>query len=52
MILNSMLASSPEFLFAISLLLLAMYGVVRLAKACFHFGQRALSHARHTSAHS
>ena len=52
MILNSMLSSSPAFLFAMSLLLLAIYGVVRLAKACFQFGQRAFSHARHTSAHS
>lgn len=52
MILNSMLSSSPVFLFAMSLVLLALYGVVRLAKACFHHGQRAFSHARHTSAHS
>jgi len=52
MILNSLLASSPVFLFAMSLLLLAMYGVARLAKACFQFGQRAFSHAKHTSAHS
>ena len=52
MILNSMLDSSPVFLFAVSLLLLALYGVVRLVKACFQFGQRVLSHPRHTSAHS
>ena len=52
MILNSMLSSSPAFLFAMSLLLLAIYGVVRLAGACLRFGQRAFSHARHTSAHS
>jgi hypothetical protein len=52
MILNSMLSSSPVFLFAISLLLLATYGMVRLVRACFQFGQRAFSHARHTSAHS
>jgi hypothetical protein len=51
MILNSMLSSSPVFLFGMSLVLLALYGVVRLAKACFQFGQRALSHPRHTSAH-
>ena len=52
MILNSLLSSSPAFLFAMSLLLLAAYGVARLAKACFEFGRRAFSHARHTSAHS
>ena len=52
MILNSMLSSSPVFLFAISLLLLAIYGAVRLARACLQLGQRAFSHARHTSAHS
>jgi hypothetical protein len=52
MILNSMLSSSPAFLFAMSLLLLAIYGVVCLAKACVRLGQRAFSHARHTSAHS
>jgi hypothetical protein len=52
MILNSMLDSSPVFLFAMSLVLLAMYGLARLAKACFQFGQRAFSHSRHTSAHS
>jgi hypothetical protein len=52
MILNSMLSSSPVFLFAFSLLLLAIYGMVRLARACFQFGQRAVSHARQASAHS
>jgi hypothetical protein len=51
MILNSMLDSSPVFLFGMSLLLLALYGVVRLARACFQFGQRAFSHPKHTSAH-
>ena len=51
MILNSMLSSSPAFLFAMSLLLLAIYGVVRLAKACLQLGQRAFSQARHTSVH-
>jgi len=52
MILNSMLSSSPAFLFAMSLLLLAIYGVFYLVKACVRLGQRAFSHARHTSAHS
>ncbi|WP_157474995.1 hypothetical protein [Lysobacter sp. Root494] len=52
MILNSMLSSSPVFLFAMSSLLLALYGMVRLAKACFQYGQRAFSHSRRASAHS
>jgi hypothetical protein len=51
MILNSMLSGSPAFLFAMSLLLLAIYGLACVARACLRLGQRAFSRARHTSAH-
>jgi hypothetical protein len=52
MILNSMLANSPAFLFLMSLLLLAVYGMARLLRTCFLVGQRAFLHMRHASAHS
>jgi len=52
MILNAMLSSSPGFLFAVSLLLLAAYGLARLAGACLQVAHRALFHRGHLSAHS
>lgn len=39
MILDSMLSSNPIFLFVMSGVLLAIYGVVRLVQACFRFGR-------------
>lgn len=43
MILDAMLSNSPVFLFAMSALLLAGYGVVRVARACVARGRRWLS---------
>ncbi len=45
MILDSMLSNSPGFLFALSALLLAMVGVVRLAQSCLHCARRWLGRA-------
>ena len=44
-ILDSMLSNSPGFLFALSALLLAMVGVVRLAQSCLHRARRWLGRA-------
>lgn len=52
MILDWMLSSSPMFLFLVSLLLVAIYGLARLARGCLRVIGRWLGKMRSPLAHS